>query len=167
MPTLSNTSTNRNTKTTSSSPSRAADATSILPHVASKSPSWNACGDHVASPNSAPATAVPKIPASTAIRTPYASNPAVSSKPNSASTVFGSRRFPSVTMVAGLATIIPALRNPISAMNSPMPLATAAYISRGMESTIGRAAPASASTKNASPERNTAPNAVSHGTPIP
>ncbi len=84
-----------------------------------------------------------------------------------ASSVFLSRRLPSVTRVAGLATMIPALRKPIVAMKSPIPAATAAYNSAGMASTINWRTPRNVRIRNAAPDRNTAPRAASHGIPMP
>jgi len=92
---------------------------------------------------------------------------AIKINPKIASSVFLSRRLPSVTSVAGLATMIPELRNPMVAMNRPMPAATAAYSSGGIASTINCRIPTKVRIKNATPDRNTAPSAVSQGTPIP
>ena len=72
-----------------------------------------------------------------------------------------------VTSVDGLATMIPALRSPMSAMNKPMPTATAAYSSNGIADTIICRTPAAVKIRNATPDRNTAPSAVCHGMPIP
>jgi hypothetical protein len=72
-----------------------------------------------------------------------------------------------VTSVSLLAVTIPELRNPMSAMNSPMPTATAAYNSTGMEDTIICRKPTAVKIRNAIPERKTAPSAVSQRTPMP
>ena len=63
--------------------------------------------------------------------------------------------------------MMPELRNPISAMNSPTPPATAAYNSNGMAAMMSCRSPTSVSTRNATPEMNTAPSAASHETPMP
>ena len=110
---------------------------------------------------------VARIPISIAARTRHADSAAIKIKPNIASSVFLSRRLPSVTIVAGLGTTMPALRSPIIAMNRPIPAATAAYSSFGIASTINWRMPASVRIRNATPERNTAPSAVCHGIPIP
>ncbi len=68
---------------------------------------------------------VERIPSSMAAFTRQASNNAMSSRPKMASSVCGSRRLPSVTVVAGSGTMMPAFRNPINAMNRPTPAATA------------------------------------------
>ncbi len=78
------------------------------------------------SPKIAPTSVVARIPISIAARTPHAAKPQTTMSPNSANSVFLSFNLPSVTKVAGLGTIIPALRSPIMAMNKPMPAATAA-----------------------------------------
>ena len=83
-------------------------------------------GVHLISPKTAPASVVARMPISIAARTPHAASPQTTISPNSASSVFLSFNLPSVTNVAGLGTIIPALRSPIMAMNKPMPAATAA-----------------------------------------
>ena len=70
-------------------------------------------------------------------------------------------------MVAGSDTMMPALRSPMNAMKSPTPAATAAYSSDGIAATIACRRPVSVRIKNATPERNTAPSAVCHGTPMP
>ena len=75
---------------------------------------------------SRPTTVVARMPISIAARTRHASSAAISSSPKSASAVLLSRRLPSVTVVAGCGTMIPELRNPMNAMNSPTPAATAA-----------------------------------------
>ena len=52
-------------------------------------------------------------------------------------------RLPSVTVVAGSGTMMPELRNPISAMNRPTPAATAAYSSSGMAEMMSWRTPSS------------------------
>ena len=69
------------------------------------------------------------MPISIAARTRHASSTAISSSPKMASAVLLSCRLPSVTVVAALGTMIPELRKPSRAMNSPTPAATAAYSS--------------------------------------
>ena len=72
-----------------------------------------------------------------------------------------------LTNVSLLATMMPELRSPMSAMNKPMPTATAEYSSLGIDDTIICRTPAAVKMIKAMPERNTAPSAVSHGIPIP
>ena len=69
---------------------------------------------------------VARMPISMAARTRQASSAAISSSPKSASAVLLSVRLPRVTVVAGCGTMIPELRKPMKAMNSPTPAATAA-----------------------------------------
>ena len=66
------------------------------------------------------------MPISMAARTRQAISTAIGERPNTASAVFGSRRFPRVTVVAGCGTMMPELRKPMKAMKSPTPAATAA-----------------------------------------
>ena len=97
----------------------------------------------------------------------HANSAAVSNNPKIASSVLGCRRFPSVTSVAELDTTMPELRSPMKAMNNPMPAATAEYSSNGIAAMIICRTPAKVKMRNATPERKTAPNAVSQGTPMP
>ncbi len=76
-------------------------------------------------------------------------------------------RSPRATEVAGLETITPASLRPMKAMNSPTPPATAANSDRGMALTTSCRTPATVRIRKATPERNTQPSAVSHGTPMP
>ena len=48
-----------------------------------------------------------------------------------------------------------------------MPTAVAAYSGRGIDSTIHRRTPTAVSSRNSTPDRNTAPSAVCHSTPMP
>src|SRR5438132_5151108 len=61
--------------------------------------------------------------------------------------------------------MMPALRNPIRAMKRPTPAATAEYSSTGIAATISWRSPVSVSSRNARPDRNTAPRAVCMGIP--
>ncbi len=72
-----------------------------------------------------------------------------------------------VTIVAGSDLTIPALRKPIKAMNKPIPALTAAYKAGGIAAMITCRIPAKVRIRNATPDRKTAPSAVSHVTPIP
>ena len=107
------------------------------------------------------------MPISMAARTRHAMSAPISNRPKSASAVLLSLRLPSVTVVAALGTMMPELRNPISAMKSPTPAATAEYSSNGMVEMISWRTPRSVSTKKATPEMKTAPSAACQGTPIP
>ena len=73
-----------------------------------------------------PINMVPSTPISIAARTRKACSTAMSTMPKIASRVAGACRLPSVTVVAGLGTMMPALRSPMNAINRPMPPATAA-----------------------------------------
>jgi hypothetical protein len=55
----------------------------------------------------------------------------------------------------------------MKAMNSPTPAATAAYSSYGMVEMMSCRTPSAVSSRKATPERNTAPSAACHGTPMP
>src|SRR5215471_15392926 len=107
------------------------------------------------------------MPMSMAARTRQASSTPMSSRPNSASAVLGALRLPSVTVVAGLGAMMPELRKPMNAMNRPTPAATAAYNSNGIAERMSWRTPSSVSNRNATPDRNTAPSATCHGTPMP
>ena len=112
---------------------------------------------------------VARMPISIAARTPHASSAEIKARPKTAIRTFLSRRLPSVTGVAALGTTIPALRNPIMAMKSPMPAATAEYRLRREllpGSTLTHADQREDQERRAGKKR-TAPSAVSHGTPIP
>jgi len=110
---------------------------------------------------------VSRIPISMAAGTRRASSAEVASKPNTASSVCGSRTLPNVTKVAGCGTIKPALWNPMKAMNRPTPAATAAYNSNGMAATINCRMPTAVRIRKATPETNTAPKAACQGIPMP
>ena len=124
-------------------------------------------GCHCATPVATARVAVARMPIRMAARTRQASRAAIRIKPKIASAVFGSRRFPSATAVAGLVTMMPELRRPMNAMNKPTPAATAAYSSFGIADTINCLTPMTVRIKNATPDRNTAPRATCQGTPMP
>ena len=73
------------------------------------------------------AAVVPSTPMSMEARMRKACRTAMSRMPKRASRVAGACRLPRVTVVAGLGTMMPALRRPMKAMKRPMPPATAAW----------------------------------------
>ena len=73
----------------------------------------------------------------------------------------------SATAVAGLDTTMPALRRPMNATKRPMPPAIAARKLGEIASARSRRTPKAVSARNATPERNTAPSAVRHGSGDP
>ncbi len=74
---------------------------------------------------------------------------------------------PIATKVAGLSTTMPTLRSPMMIRNSPTPAEIATLSVRGMASIIHSRTGVSERATNRTPERNTAPRAVCHGTPMP
>ena len=118
-------------------------------------------------PRAIAAAVTPRIPQMIAPRCPRAMSPTVSASPASERSGPGAASVPSVTNVASFATTIPALRSPRNAMKSPIPPATAVLIERGIASTTSARTRPAVRSRNATPERKTAPSAVCHGTPIP
>ena len=71
-----------------------------------------------------------------------------------------------MTVVDGSGTMMPELRKPMRAMNSPTPAATAEYSSAGSRATIIWRTPAAVRIRNATPDRKTAPSATRQSTCI-
>lgn len=88
-------------------------------------------------------------------------------KPNTASSVLGDWMSPSVTMVAGDAAITPAPFRPMMARNRPTPAEIASFSECGIALTISSRIFRLVMATKITPEMNTAPSAVSHGTPMP
>lgn len=95
------------------------------------------------------------------------SRTAVMSRPTIATQAVGLPSEPRVTIVASFGTTIPAVRSPRNARNVPMPAVIASLRLMGIAMTIALRAPMTLRTTNSTPEMNTAPSAVCHGTPIP
>ena len=73
----------------------------------------------------------------------------------------------SPTAVPGSLTINPAFCSPMNAMKRPMPAAIACFMLGLIAFITASRAPASDSTRNSTPDTNTAPSAVAHGTTAP
>ncbi|MNH01630.1 hypothetical protein D3C79_608510 [compost metagenome] len=86
----------------------------------------------VTSPNSQPRVVVTTMAISTAECTPRAEKMQIRKKPSSPSRQGREVRLPTVTMVAGLATTMPALCRPSRAMSRPMPAVMPTRRVRGM-----------------------------------
>ena len=76
-----------------------------------------------------------RTPMSMEARTRRTCRIAMRRRPKMARAVDGAWRLPRVTVVAGLGTMMPALRNPMKAMKRPMPPPTAAWSWWGMAAT--------------------------------
>ncbi len=94
-------------------------------------------------------------------------NTSVSKIPTQAACTPGSAKLPRLTKVAGLPTTSFALRNPTNAINIPIPPAVACFNPSGIPFTICSRTRVTVSSTNSTPEKNTAPSAVCHGTCIP
>ena len=111
-----------------------------------------------------PARVIATIPKGIALLNRGAMRMEISTRPVAASRTSGSEILPNPTYVAGLAMIIFALRKPINAINKPMPAAVPCLRQSGMALTTCSRMLLSVSK---TPERNTTPSAVFHGTPRP
>jgi hypothetical protein len=107
------------------------------------------------------------MPIRIAAPTRRATRIAISTSPAAASSTCGSEDLPSPTKVAGLATIILALRSPTKAMNRPMPAAVPCFRQSGISLTMCSRTLVSVSNRKSRPDSNTTPRAVCHGTPRP
>ena len=94
-------------------------AMSSFPAVAARSPSCRTAAPIWRRRSAGPTIVVARMPISMAARTRHASSAAISSSPKIASAVLLSRRLPSVTMVAGLGTMMPELRKPMKRDEQP------------------------------------------------
>ncbi len=74
---------------------------------------------------------------------------------------------PSVAIVVGSGTTMPAFLSPMKAMNSPMPAPTAILSWWGIALMIAPRTPVNASSRNSTPDTKVAASAVSHGMPNP
>lgn len=79
---------------------------------------------------------------------------------------WASPKWPMATKVAGSSTTMPAFFMPRNARNAPIPEVIANFKLSGRACTMALRTPITDRTMNSTPERNTAPSAVSHGTPI-
>ena len=172
VPVASNTSTSTNTSTTCSSTASGA------PPSWCSSPGRSSCRKvgarlggsdtrpwYCTSPASQPAAVTARMPIRMAPRTRRASSTAISRKPPSASsggTVFSG---PSASMVSWLATITLDFCSAMIARNRPMPATMDARSEAGIPATSHARMPLSDSTRNTSPEMNTAASACCHGSP--
>ncbi len=94
-------------------------------------------------------------------RTRSASSEAMMKKPRMANSGPGVVRSPSVTLVAGCATTMPALDSAIMARNRPIPAAMALRSECGMPLTSQTRMPEMVRIRKITPEMNTAPSACS------
>jgi len=101
------------------------------------------------------------MPIRMAPRTRSASSDAITKKPRMAKSGPWVVRLPSVTLVAGWATTMPALDSAIMARNSPMPAAMALRSECGMPLTSQTRMPDIVRNRKMMPEMNTAPSACS------
>ncbi len=154
-------------KIISTSPRCSAPRKSIFRNVDEGFGSATQCSGKCASPRKIPNTAVPRIPSRIAPFTRRTISASVSKIPTQATCTEGSAKFPRLTNVAGFATTSFALRNPTNAMNIPIPPAVACFNPSGIPFTICSRTRVTVSSTNSTPEKNTAPSAVGHGTCIP
>ena len=111
-------------------------------------------------PNTMPSTAVTRMPMSRLPWTLRAMSPAVSMRPQQASSGPGWVTWPRATTVASFFTTMPAFWSPMKAMNMPMPTTMAYLRFMGTASMSSWRTCVTVSSRNTMPEKNTAPRAT-------
>ena len=166
VPALSSTSTRKKVSTTVTTPKDSAPATSICKKVGASEGGGATTPRNSVSPSGTPARAAASTPISTAPGTRRAANPAINKKAAQDSSVPGWDRSPRATSVAGLAATKPMPRNPIRPRNNPIPAAMPSLSDSGTAAINHSRTRSRETSKNNNPDRNTAPSAVRHGTPM-
>ena len=117
-------------------------------------------------PRMIPIIAVITIPTKTAAGTFLITNAIVINKPTIANNTVGSVKFPIVTNVAGLATMIPAFFKPTNAIKKPIPAPIANFNCTGIALIIALRTPVTEIRIKITPEINTALKAAAQLKPI-